>query len=178
MDLLIDQLVAEYHVDPGHVVAIGYANGGMLAYRLACELAASVSAIGVQSSAFERQACTPTRSVSVLHIHGTDDRNLPIDGGVGSESSANITFLSPRIGVQTLASAEGCAPRATEVTDPDNDDILTRTWSPCSGNAVVAMKEVTGASHGWMGSATSNDNPYAGLDASAVLWQFVAGHVR
>ena len=178
MRLLIDQLVADYHVDPGHVVAIGYSNGGMLAYRLACELAASVSAIGVQSSAFERQTCSPTRSVSVLHIHGTDDHNLPIDGGVGSESSADITFLSPRTGVQTLASAESCAPQATEVTDPDNPDVLTRTWAPCSGAAVVAMKEVAGTSHAWMGSVNRDGNPYGGLDTSAVLWQFVASHLR
>ena len=178
--LLIEQLRAEYTIDPGHVVAVGYANGGMLAYRLACELSASISAIGVQSSTFERETCTPDEPVAVLHIHGTGDRNLPIDGGVGDESSQDITFNSPREGIKILASADVCAPQATETASVDTPGVVTRRWSPCAGGTSVAMIEVDTPSHAWMGPSPSNDggSPEARLDSTAVLWQFTASHAR
>ena len=78
----------------------------------------------------------------------------------------STTKAATPISVKVLASAEGCAPQATEATDPTNADVLIRTWSPCAAGTVVSMHEVAGGGHAWMDGT------------SAELWQFVATHVR
>ncbi|MGA1170671.1 MAG: alpha/beta hydrolase family esterase, partial [Ilumatobacteraceae bacterium] len=46
-DQLIDALTMEYDIDPERVWVVGHSNGGMMAYRLACELSTRITAIGV-----------------------------------------------------------------------------------------------------------------------------------
>lgn len=107
-------------------VAPGHSNGGILAYRLACELSDRIAAIGVQSSALEVSPCEPSTPVSVLHIHGADDQNLPIGGGQGPKAISGVGFSPPREGMETLATADGCPADPTRATDPDNPDLASR----------------------------------------------------
>ena len=45
--------------------------------------------------------------MSLLHIHGTADENLPIDGGAG-KGVAGVSFRPPIDGIRTLARLDGC----------------------------------------------------------------------
>ena len=72
--LLIASLRSQYEIDPARVFASGHSNGGILAYRLACELSDEIVAIGVQSTVLEISPCRPTHPVSVLQIHGSGIR--------------------------------------------------------------------------------------------------------
>ncbi len=176
---LIDQLSATMPIDANRVYAVGHSNGGIMAYRLACELSDKIAAIGVYAASLGVQPCQPSAPVSIMHVHGTADDNIPIDGGVGSRSVARVDFAPPLDGVRTLAAADGCSePPAVE----RDGDLTTTTWSPCDGGAEVRFVTIDGASHAWAGG-TGPSSPlvgpaYPNYDTSAELWAFLAAHPR
>ncbi len=182
IDQLISQLETDHPIDPNRVFAAGHSNGGILAYRLACELPGRIAAIGVQSSALEIDACTPDLAVSAIHIHGAADQNLPIDGGVGPNALSGVDFNKPLDGATALAVADGCAAAPATTTDAANADLTVRSWSPCADEVDVVFVEVAGAGHAWMGHETGGSGRvgpvYMGLDSSLLIWNFLAQHGR
>lgn len=120
---LIDAIVAEYDVDVDRIFAAGHSNGGIMSYRLACELSDRIVAIGLQAGSLGIDECSPSKPVSVLHLHGTADQNHPIDGGVGSNSISNTDFRSAAYSVETAAAAMGCAGLPTNSSDATNPDL-------------------------------------------------------
>jgi poly(3-hydroxybutyrate) depolymerase len=81
---LIDEMEKRYSIDPAKVYAAGHSNGAFMSYRLACELSDRIVAVGLQAGGLMIDTCVPERPVSLLHIHGAQDTNVPIEGGVGS----------------------------------------------------------------------------------------------
>lgn len=79
-----------YNIDKKNVWAIGFSNGGMMSYRLACELSDQFTAIGVGAGALMTSTCSPPNPVSVIHIHGGLDWKVPLNGG-GQYSASDST---------------------------------------------------------------------------------------
>lgn len=182
VDQLLDDVAVQYPVDPQRTFAAGHSNGGILAYRLACELSDRIVAIGLQAGSLGIDRCSPTQPVSVFQLHGTADRNHPIEGGVGSDSIAGVSFRSARDSVQMLATANGCTVAPASTTDTPNPDLTTITWAGCEGGVEVVLATVDGASHAWMGHPSPRprpgNEPYPDLDASLAVWSFLAAHPR
>lgn len=162
---LIGALSSQYKIDPRRTYVAGYSNGGMLAYRIACQLAGTVAAIGVQSATLEFTPCQPSQPVSLLHIHGTADTNVPIIGGQGSGRS-KADFTPPEQSAKTIATAEGCAPTPLVSTDPALAHAQLLSWSGCPTGIAVQFVPVTGATHSWMSTS------------AAQIWSFLAAHPR
>ena len=179
---LIDELARQYSIDPNRVFAAGHSNGGIMAYRLACELSSKIVGIGVQSSSLGVRPCSPAQPVSLIHIHGTDDHNLPLNGGVGDRGISAVDFPPAIDGVRTLAAADHCPTQPTVAPLPGNPDVITSSWSPCGGGTAIDFLVVTGASHAWMGHGGGARAlvgvPYPNLDSSATIWSFLAAHPR
>lgn len=176
---LIDRLERTLPIDPARVFAAGHSNGALLSYRLACELSEQIAAIGVQSGAIGAP-CTPSRPVSIFHLHGLADTNIPIDGGRGS-GVAGVVFPSPREAVTTFAGLDGCSHGPIDQVDPTNPDVASRIWTDCRSGRTVQFVTVAGASHAWMGhpgtaagSTSLVGVPYAEFDASRAIWSFLA----
>lgn len=177
---LIDALAEDHDLDPTKVLGVGHSNGAMMAMRLACEAADRVAAIAVQAGTVFVDGCAPSRPVSVLDLHGSADRNLPVDGGVGEDSAAGADFPPVRDGLAAFARAAGCegADHPT-VRETDQSGIAAESWGPCPGGIDVELVLVDGAGHAWMGHPAPSgrgDEPYPGLDASLVTWAFLAAH--
>ena len=62
----------------GRVSVVGFSNGGMMAYRLACERPGLVDTVGVFSGTLEIPRCDGR--ITALHLHGADDPVVPYDG--------------------------------------------------------------------------------------------------
>lgn len=180
--LLIEHLRGQYPIDPDRTFAAGHSNGGILAYRLACELSDQIVGIGVQSTALEIDPCHPSHPVSVLHIHGSGDANIPITGGKGPKAVSGVAFNRPFDAAVTLARADGCPAAPVRSVAAANRDLTISAWSPCEDATQVAFVEVKGASHAWMGHATggsgSTGPAYAQLDSSLAIWNFLSQHPR
>ncbi|MDT7540007.1 MAG: hypothetical protein QOI82_3592 [Actinomycetota bacterium] len=60
------------------ISVVGFSNGGMMAYRLACERPDLVDTVGVMSGTLEIPHCDgPIRA---LHVHGLKDTSVPYTG--------------------------------------------------------------------------------------------------
>lgn len=99
---VIGQVAAALPIDPERVFVVGHSNGGMMAYRMACERAGSLDGIGVVSGTmnYGRDRCRPRRPVTVVSIHGEADQNVPLHGGMGEKSRAGVNHRSV---VETLS---------------------------------------------------------------------------
>ncbi len=180
---VIDRVVAHYSIDARRVYAAGHSNGAIMAYRLACELSTKIVAIGVQAGSLEVDGCHPARPVSVFHIHGTADRNIPIGGGRGTGISG-VVFSPPQDAVGAFVGIDACPTPPTKQVSTANADVVTERWSPCADDTAVEFVAVTGASHAWMGhpstraAAGLTGAPYQKYDSSAAIWSFLAAHPR
>jgi polyhydroxybutyrate depolymerase len=181
---LVKQLKSSYSIDSNRVFAIGHSNGGMLAYKLACELSDEITGIGVQSASLGMNLCQPTHPVSVVHIHGTSDTNFPIDGGLGS-GIAGVPFRSARFAVDTLATSNKCEASPETSKMKENSDLVIYSWKKCASPAGVRYLIVNGASHAWMGHPAQSNlansyvgSPYEKLDSTRALLSFLLLHPR
>jgi len=130
-DQMITSLQGEFDVDPQRVWVMGYSNGGMMAYRLACELSTRVTAIGVAAGALMVDSCDPGQAVGALHLHGQLDAVVPIAGG----GTAGIVFPSARDSFERLARGSGCP--------------VTATTALCGNGAVIELRTSDGWTHDW-----------------------------
>lgn len=172
---LLDKIIADYPADPARVFATGLSNGAMMSYRLACELSGRVSAIAPVAGALNVEPCKPTKPVSVLAIHGTDDELVPYNGGPpartvpGTESWVN-TSVSQSVGF--WATHNACEP----TPQPGQDGTLS-TYRGCADGTQVMLRTVAGGGHAWPGGKAAReqaDPPAPKPDASAVILDFFA----
>lgn len=75
--VLDDVLAAWPEIDPARVFVLGHSNGGFMAYRLACDRADVISAIGVLAGEAPTAPCAPSQPVDLLAIHGDADATAP-----------------------------------------------------------------------------------------------------
>jgi poly(3-hydroxybutyrate) depolymerase len=80
---VIDALVAKDLADPEQVFLLGNSNGGMLAYRMACERHDLIRGAVVLAGALMRPSCTDASGVAILTLHSGLDPSIPPQGGGG-----------------------------------------------------------------------------------------------
>lgn len=171
INTLLDRLTAGYRFDSRRVYAAGMSNGGMMAYRLACELPHRITAIAaVSCSMMVNGDCTPSRAVPVLHIHSVLDNKIPYYGGTGI---GGYYFPPVDSVLSNWALKNGCtaAPQVLE----DNGRYRLTEWSSCADGTVVRCYLTQDGGHAWPGGIKSRpraDEPSSALDANDVIWEF------
>lgn len=78
---ILHSVSKSYLIDSSRVWAMGFSNGGMMSYRLACDLSEKFTAIAVGGGVLVVDSCSPPKPVSIIHLHGNLDTTIPIDGG-------------------------------------------------------------------------------------------------
>ena len=175
---LLDDLATVAAIDATRVYATGISNGGMMAYQVACTLSGRVAAIAVVAGEMTMSAseCRPTRPVPVLVIHGTADRNLPIDGGPGARAVAVHEVRSVAAAIDFWRTYNRC----TDAPATDRNGAVARTrYSRCGDGSEVELVTIDGGGHSWPGGermARFLDPPSSALDATAEIWRFFARH--
>lgn len=108
---LIEDITARYAIDPKRVYVFGHSNGAFMAYRLACDASPMVTAVAGLAGSLrsDPQSCKPERPVSILAIHGTDDRVVSYRGGQFSKGGAS--YPSAEKTVARWAELNGCQPQ-------------------------------------------------------------------
>ena len=178
VDALIGELEATYPIDEDRVYAFGHSNGAIMSYRLACELGDRVVGIGVFAGTLGVEVCDPAEPVSVIHVHGTADTNLPLAGGVGPDSIAGVDFPVPREGFDQIAVQQACPVPTTSTIG----DVTVASSEPCAGDAAMEFVTIESANHAWPGGTprlTPASGPgYAGYDATSEIVAFLLAHPR
>lgn len=172
--------VAKRHpIDPKRIYATGLSNGGMMAYRLACEASDLVAAIGAVSAVIVVAPCEPRFPVSVIDIHGTADRNVPIDGGVGAKSFTRYPYPPVQRSIDLFAAHDDCG--KDPVVSAPAPGVTLRSYPLCAGNAAVDYYVIEGGGHAWPGGRRMLrmlDEPSQALAATPLIWRFFAAHPR
>jgi poly(3-hydroxybutyrate) depolymerase len=119
---IIQEVNKNYFVDESRIWAVGFSAGGMMAYKLACDLASVVTAIGVVSGTLMQDPCSP-----VAPVGGGQYNAPPVRGGV-----------------LTSAGMFGCTPSQD---DPiEMNAIESSSWS-CSYGTEVRLDIFKGIGH-------------------------------
>jgi polyhydroxybutyrate depolymerase len=186
---LIDDVSSRYPIDPKRVYLTGHSNGSQLAQRLACQLSNKITAVAVVAGHLALDTCNPDSPVSLLQIYGTED-TLNLENGGTVKISFGIysyEFNSKGVmkSVQEMALANGCSSNYSQNNNLTNKDLTIYTWPGCKNGVIVSSIRISGASHAWMGRpAQSADSiklsgePYMKIDASKVIWSFLANKVK
>lgn len=150
---LIDQLAAEYPIDPTRIFATGFSQGAMFVSRLACDVPHRVAAVATAGGGLTRvlaDRCAPGRPVPVLAFHGTADPSVPYFG--------NATMLPVPLAVETWARIDGCGGAVDEPMPDSSDDgtLVTRTrYADCATASEVVLYTIEGGGHTWPGAAVT-----------------------
>jgi polyhydroxybutyrate depolymerase len=146
-------------------------NGGMMAYRLACEAADIFTAIAPVAGTDNTRECKPSRPVAVLHIQAKDDPRVLYDGGEGRGTSHVGVPATVAKWVQ-LDRCEGTAKRVL-----DKPGAWCELHAPCSGGAQVKLCITETGGHSWPGGAKPRGGPAPSnaISANDMMWDFFKG---
>lgn len=175
---LIDQLLADFAIDPKRVYITGMSNGGFMCYRLACELSDKIAAIAPVACSMTFDDCSPENPVSVIHFHSELDANIPFEGGVGNGLSDHYNPPVDSV-FKIWGGFNGCSVQS-EIDNSDHGYIL-KTWSSCADSSDVHYYMTADGGHSWpMGKKPRKqaNEPSQVLDANALMWEFFKDHPK
>lgn len=172
---LIARLTRQLNVDRARIFAAGMSNGGMMAYRLACEMSDVFTAIAAVAGTDNTRECTPRHPVAVLHIHARNDSHVLYTGGPGPDVSAKeqaTDFTSVPDSVARWVRFNGCA--ATPQRIIERPGAYCDLYSACREDARVQLCVTETGGHSWPGGAKprGGEPPSQALSANAVMWDF------
>lgn len=178
MTMVIDTLEREFDADPRRIFVTGMSNGGMLSYRLGCELADRVAAIAPVAGSLGVD-CHPSAPVSVVAFHGTADRHVRYEGGTpGVQADTHPRQDRPVADtIAFWAAHDACAAPVTEQISTD----ATRETRTCANGTEVTLYTITDGGHAWPGGARGrdvSDTPTDTISATGLMWEFFDGHPR
>jgi len=164
----IDSLQNNAYVDPKRIYVFGESGGGFVLLRNLCKLAGKVAAVGI-SAALPRyrdvndwvggagsKSCSPNVSIPYIHIHGTADQRVNIDGVNANDSANNewgnyihvsvddtiknmVSRNSANFSTETHSFPRGSSTNQTRVT--------STTYYAQDGLAMVRLLKVEGGGH-------------------------------
>ncbi|MCU1425433.1 MAG: lipoprotein [Microbacteriaceae bacterium] len=167
IEAVLADLAAEYVVDESRVYIAGFSNGGMMSYRLACELGDRIAGVAVVAGALNVSDCESESRASVLIVHGTGDLTVPYDGGpTNSRTAARFgswTNKSVADAAAAWATRDGCDPSPSRET---SGSITLAVYDECQEDGALEVVTIEDGLHVWPIS------PVSGFDASSYLVEF------
>lgn len=181
---MLNFVESEYKVDTARIFATGISNGGIMVFRLACDLSERIAAIAPVAAQDLTQNCRPKQPVAVLQIHGTDDALLPYGGGRPELFESLGVFFTFSVGsvtdtVQAWVEHNGCS--AVTTTTLVRDEVFCAAHRSCQGGVSVEHCRIDGGGHTWpdwnadieaLGYVTRK------LNATDYIWKFFQAHPR
>lgn len=168
---LIDYILEKYpKISPKKVYATGMSNGGMMCYRLACELSEKIAAIAPVAGAMVTTTnCNPKRPVSILHIHSILDTKVPYNGG---KSTFGFTIPPIEQGINAWLGFNSCQNSEKTV---QNFELYSHTkWNNCK-NSTVEIYLTKDGGHSWPKGEkvrSEADEISQAINANDVIWDF------
>lgn len=168
---MVKNLSSQLNIDPKKIYATGMSNGGMMAYRLACEMTDTFSAIASVTGTDNTKNCSPSRPISILHIHAKDDEHVKFEGGAGKKAASadKITnFKSVPSTVSKWVEFNKCDSKPTKVGS------YCERYEKCRDGMKVQLCVTPTGGHSWPGGKKprGGDETFGNLSANDVMWDF------
>lgn len=166
LDHLVSDVVASRRIDEARIFVVGFSAGGMMAYRLACDLAGRFAGVGAIAASMALEDCRPSRPVSVIAIHGTADDVVPYEGGPIRGGATKPAPAATAV-AERWAAFDACpAARPTEIRGL----VSIVSWSGCAAGTSVRLVTVEGGNHNWF--LPVQGPPNGALNATITLTEF------
>ena len=175
---VIRDLKSRFTIDPRRIFAIGMSNGGMFSYRLACDLTDQFKAVASVAGTDNCSDCSPSKPISILHIHARDDDHVLFNGGAGPKAfkdPAKVTnFTSVPETLSRWISRNHCDANSERVLEKEG--VYCDLYSGCDGNVQVKLCVTENGGHSWPGgqkpSRKKAGNPSSAISAVDEIWEF------
>ncbi len=173
---MINSLKTNLNIDTTRIYLTGASNGGMLAYRLACEKSEVFAAVApVASTMVTTNPCLPFRAVPILHIHSLPDLNVPFTGGYGIGFAG--VYMPP---VDSVLNVWAINDSCSGIIDTiyNTTGVVGKKWENCVSCSEVLVYTTTDGGHSWPGgNQTANGDPPSNLlNATDLIWNFFKTH--
>lgn len=141
VNAMIDDIQGAGCIDAKRVYATGMSNGGYMSHLLGCKLADRIAAIAPVAGVLGILAaeCQPSRPISVIHFHGTEDTLVSYDAG----------FVSVPDTFAGWAERNGCTGSPTQTFM--NGATTCDTYDSCDAGVSVTLCTSVGEGHCWPG---------------------------
>lgn len=179
---LIDEVVSETGCgDADKVFFAGQSSGGIMSYRMACEASDRVRGVIVNAgfladesggmTAFE--CADNRRPISILHMHGLLDNNVPYEG-------RGDRFPSIEDEIATWRAWNNCEAPGTD--EEAVEGVRRRAWQ-CDGNTVIELLTIAEHGHPWPNSPPETAGEAQGpitdlVDGTQELRRFVEAELQ
>ena len=171
IERLIDYSIEDLNIDENRVYVSGFSNGAFMVYTLACFLSNKVAAFAPVSGSMspdDYQICNPQRPIPVIHIHGTSDDSIPIQGN---------DYVTPLQQVSSyLSSLNNCSQNSFingEDTNEDGYAWYSEISSNCNQGVIVNFTYLENFGHSWP-STESGKGGGADIDGASFIWEFLS----
>jgi polyhydroxybutyrate depolymerase len=164
-------------------------NGGLMAYRLACDSADIITAIATVAAAMPESlmtSCQPTRHISVLMINGTNDPILPwnshqIRSVTGAERGTRLSVPETFRAWTKINNIGGAIIQKPVPTTKYDSTWAWMTSAHGFDDTDVVLYTVYGGGHTWPGGSQYLPIHYIGktnqtFNAAAIAWEFLISH--
>ena len=161
IETLIEEISSNYNIDLERIYAVGYSNGGMMAYGLANHKSELIAAVASVSGAMLDCIGPASHPMPVIHLHGTNDLDLPYNGNNYYNSVQNtldywINFNNTN--------------KEPIVNFDNSGEIEIEHYVYDNGNNSVSVEhyKYIGGYHIWFMST------FQGQNASELVWDFLS----
>jgi polyhydroxybutyrate depolymerase len=175
---LIDTLKATYDIDLNRVYSCGYSNGGMMTYKLACQLGYRIAAgAGVGGPITDSTANNSHRVLPfpVLICHGTADEPLysGTRSGIMSVEQTLDFWLQKN---ECVLQADTLA--LPDIDPSDNCTVEKISYLDCSEESKVLYYKVINGGHHWPGEGEkwNGGNMNRDINIGEEIWDFVKNY--
>ena len=143
------------------VYAVGYSNGGMMSYALACYKSNLIAAIGSVSGSMLQTDCTPSHSIPLIKLHGTSDSVISYDGYSYYSSVESI------LGFWINFNKTSTSP-VFETVDDNGTTIQKHLYDGGTNESSIEHYKILNGSHVWF------DINFEGNNTNELIWNFVS----
>jgi polyhydroxybutyrate depolymerase len=187
---LMDTVGTGLCLDLARVYVTGMSYGGMMTSRVICDMSDVIAAGAPVARTIAFDPCPSERPVPVMAFHGTADRVLPYEGGIGPELTGIGIQQGPATGtpleasipeaVAAIAERNGCDPEPAE--EQVSEHVTVQEHGGCTDGAEVVFYTVEGGGHSWPGSPAASElsdrlgETTQEISATDLMWDFFMEH--
>ncbi|TGK95269.1 poly(3-hydroxybutyrate) depolymerase [Leptospira brenneri] len=175
---VLNHATKQLHIDTSKVYSTGMSNGAMMTYRLACEMTDKFAAITTVAGTDNTESCTPSKPISVLHIHAKDDDKVLFYGGAGNsfnDRSLVTDFVSVPKTISKWVGFNECNPVPKRVLEEPG--VTCDEYGGCKNDVKVKLCVTESGGHSWPGGKKpslffGSASPSKAIRANDVMWEF------
>jgi polyhydroxybutyrate depolymerase len=174
---VISDIDNKFNIDNAKIYATGMSNGGMMSYRLACEMSDTFAAIASVAGTDNYNGCNPKKPISIMHIHGLKDDHVLFYGGCGPACrvGSETEFVSVPDTISKWVDRNNCDknPQSVVVDENAHYDL----YSKCDGGTQVKVYVIKDGGHSWPGTEKApnpleKSMPSQAISATDEIWKF------